>query len=91
MPTVLINAQGKTMQSALRITTKVLPGNKIEIEIPEAEIGDSVDVFVILPEKAEPKHRSVLDIIEESRSRHPSRTAEDIDRQLQEERLSWDS
>ncbi|MEH1824106.1 MAG: hypothetical protein V7L22_01840 [Nostoc sp.] len=79
------------MQSALRITTKVLPGNKIEIEIPEAEIGDSVDVFVILPEKAEPKHRSVLDIIEESRRRHPSRTAEDIDRQLQEERLLWDS
>ncbi|MFW9258046.1 hypothetical protein RRG12_04755 [Nostoc sp. CALU 546] len=90
MPTVLINAQGKTMQSALRITTKVLPGNKIEIEILEAEIGDSVDVFVILPEKAEPKHRSVLDIIEESRRRHPSRTAEVIDRQLQEERLLWD-
>ncbi|MBN3947844.1 MAG: hypothetical protein HWQ38_15830 [Nostoc sp. NMS7] len=79
------------MQSALRIRTKVLPGNKIEIEIPEAEIGDSVDVFVILPEKAEPKHRSILDIIEESRRRHPSRTAEDIDRQLQEERLLWDS
>ncbi|MBW4451836.1 MAG: hypothetical protein KME55_03640 [Nostoc indistinguendum CM1-VF10] len=79
------------MQSALRITTKVLPGNEIEIKIPEAEIGDSVDVFVILPEKAEPKYRSVLDIIEESRRRHPSRTAEDIDRQLQEERLSWDS
>jgi hypothetical protein len=79
------------MQPALRITTKVLPGNKIEIEIPEAEIGDSVDVFVILPEKVETKKRSVLEIIEESRRRHPSRTAEDIDRQLQEERLSWDS
>ncbi|AFY99851.1 hypothetical protein [Calothrix sp. PCC 6303] len=79
------------MQPALRITTKVLPGNKIEIEIPEAEIGDSVDVFVILPEKVETKKRSVLDIIEESRRRHPSRSAEDIDRQLQEERLSWDS
>jgi hypothetical protein len=79
------------MQSALRITTKVLPGNKIEIDIPDAEIGDSVDVFVILPEKAATKKRSVLDIIEESRRRHPSRTAEDIDRQLQEERLSWDS
>jgi hypothetical protein len=89
-PIVLRNVEGKAMQSALRITTKVLPGNKIEIEIPEAEIGDSVDVFVILPEKAEPKRRSVLDIIEESRRRHPSRTAEDIDRQLQEERLSWD-
>ncbi|PAX51136.1 hypothetical protein [Brunnivagina elsteri] len=79
------------MQPALRITTKVLPGNKIEIEIPEAEIGDCVDVFVILPEKVETKKRSVLDIIEESRRKHPSRTAEDIDRQLQEERLSWDS
>ncbi len=79
------------MQSALRITTKVLPGNKIEIEIPEAEIGDSVDVFVILPEKVEPKKRSVLEIIEESRRRHPSRNASDIDKQLQEERLSWDS
>ncbi|MFH7030639.1 MAG: hypothetical protein ACHBN1_36120 [Heteroscytonema crispum UTEX LB 1556] len=39
------------MQPALHIRTKALPGNKIEIEIPEAEIGDSVDVFVILPEK----------------------------------------
>lgn len=79
------------MQSALRVTTKVLPGNKIEIQIPEAQIGDNVDVFVILPEKTETKKRSVLEIIEESRKRHPSRTAEEIDRQLQEERSSWDS
>jgi hypothetical protein len=79
------------MQPALRITTKVLPGNKIEIEIPDAQIGDSVDVFVILPEKAATKKRSVLEIIEESRKRHPSRTAEEIDKQIQEERLSWDS
>ncbi|MBD2431578.1 MULTISPECIES: hypothetical protein [Fischerella] len=79
------------MQSALHITTKVLPGNKIEIEIPEAQIGDSVDVFVVLPQKVETKKRSVIEIIEESRSRHPSRTAEDIDRQIQEERLSWES
>ena len=79
------------MQSALHITAKVLAGNKIEVEIPEAQIGDSVDVFVVLREKVETKKRSVLDIIEESRSRHPSRTAEDIDRQLQEERASWDS
>lgn len=79
------------MQSALRVTTKVLPGNKIEIQVPEAQIGDNVDVFVILPEKTETKKRSVLEIIEESRKRHPSRTAEEIDRQLQEERSSWDS
>ena len=96
------------MQPALHLTTKVLPGNKIEIEIPEGEIGDTVDVFVVLPEKHKeksgcdpaptqgareraPSKRSVLEIIEESRSRNTFRTAEDIDRQIREERDSWDS
>ena len=79
------------MQPALHLTTKVLPGNKIEIEIPEGEIGDTVDVFVVLPKKPKAKKRSVLEIIEESRSRNELRSAEDIDRQLREERNSWDS
>jgi hypothetical protein len=79
------------MQSALRITTKVLPGNKIEIKFPKAEIGDNVDVFVILPEKSGAKRRNVLELIEQIRSQNSSfRTAEDIDKQLQEERDSWD-
>ena len=79
------------MQPALHLTTKVLPGNKIEIEIPEGEIGDTVDVFVVLPQKPKAKKRSVLEIIEESRSRNILRSAEDIDRQLREERDLWDS
>ncbi|NEU74949.1 hypothetical protein PI95_020910 [Hassallia byssoidea VB512170] len=79
------------MQPALRITTKVLPGNKIEIEIPQAEIGDSVDVFVILPEKTEPKKRSVIKILEEVHAKRPAKSAEEIDKQLREERESWDS
>ncbi|WP_298915504.1 hypothetical protein [uncultured Nostoc sp.] len=79
------------MLAALRITTKVLPGNKIEIELPEAEIGDSVDVFVILPEKPASKRGSVLELIEQARSKHAFRTTEDIDRQLQQQRDSWDS
>lgn len=79
------------MQPALHLTTKVLPGNKIEIEIPEGEIGDTVDVFVVLPEKPKAKQRSVLKIIEESRSRNTLRSAEDIDRQIKKERESWDS
>ncbi len=79
------------MQPALHLTTKVLPGNKIEIEIPEGEIGDTVDVFVVLPQKPKARKRSVLEIIEESRSRNNLRSAEDIDRQIREERESWDS
>jgi hypothetical protein len=79
------------MQPALHLTTKVLPGNKIEIEIPEGEIGDTVDVFVVLPEKPRAKTRSVMEIIEEVHSKRLPRSAEDIDRQLREERDSWDS
>ncbi|MBW4666696.1 MAG: hypothetical protein KME60_04445 [Cyanomargarita calcarea GSE-NOS-MK-12-04C] len=79
------------MQSALYIKTKVLAGNKIEIQVPEAQIGDRVDVFVILPEKTEPKKRSVIDILEEVHAKHPPKSAEEIDRQLREERDSWDS
>ena len=96
------------MQPALHLTTKVLPGNKIEIEIPEGEIGDTVDVFVVLPEKPKaksgcdpaptqdareraPSKRSVMEILEEVHAKRPPRSAEDIDRQIREERESWDS
>ncbi|MBF2007459.1 MAG: hypothetical protein IGS49_18855 [Chlorogloeopsis fritschii C42_A2020_084] len=79
------------MQPALHITTKVLSGNKIEIEIPDAKEGDNVDVFVILPEKLESKRRSVVELIEKIRNQRSSfRTTEDIDKQLQQERESWD-
>ncbi|NMG11759.1 hypothetical protein DP117_34895, partial [Brasilonema sp. UFV-L1] len=42
------------MQSALRIETKVLPGNKIEINLPAdtalTSVGQTVEVIVLLPE-----------------------------------------
>ncbi len=79
------------MQPAVHMTTKVLPGNKIEIQVPEAAIGDTVDVFVILPEKTENKRRSVIEMLEAIRAKRPPKTAEQIDRYLQEERESWDS
>ncbi len=61
------------MQPALHLTTKVLPGNKIEIEIPKGEIGDTFDVFVVLPVKPKEKTCSVLELIEKSRSKHALR------------------
>lgn len=81
------------MQAALHISTQVLPGQKIEIQVPDAAIGDTVDVFVILSEKQKPesKRRSVLDLIEQIRSKKQFRSAEDIDKQIQEERESWDN
>jgi hypothetical protein len=36
------------MQSALHITTKVLPGNRVEVQLPSGSEGQSVDVFIVL-------------------------------------------
>jgi hypothetical protein len=37
------------MQSALQVVTKVLPGNRIEFEIPSGSEGQEVTVFIVLP------------------------------------------
>jgi hypothetical protein len=83
---------GKAMQSALRITTKVLPGNRVEVQLPPGSEGEEVDVFVVLPTKPEtkPSNVNVLDLIEEARRHRIGMTAEEIDRSLQTERESWD-
>ena len=78
------------MQSAIRITTKVLAGNKLEIQVPPGSVGEEVEVFVIIPEKPPWRHK-VLELLTEIRSRHVSRTVEEIDRELQEEKNSWDN
>lgn len=79
------------MHSAIRITTKVLSGNKVEIELPPGSVGEEVEVIVILPESKQPKQRSVLEILEEVHKHGPFRTVEEIDRDLQRERDSWDN
>jgi hypothetical protein len=40
---------GIIMQSALQIVTKVLPGNRIEVQIPSGSEGQEVNVFIVLP------------------------------------------
>ena len=79
------------MQSAIRITTKVLAGNKLQIEVPPGSVGKEVEVFVIIPEKPQRGRRKVLALLTEIRSRHVSRSVAEIDQELQEERNSWDS
>ena len=72
------------MQSAIRITTKVLAGNKLEIQVPPGSVGEEVEVFVIIPEKPQGGRLKVLQLLTEIRSRHLSRTVEEIDLELQE-------
>lgn len=75
----------------LHIKTKVLPEHKIEVTMPELPIGAPVDLVVITAEKEPSQRESILDVIEKVRSRHPHRSAEEIDSNLREERNSWES
>jgi hypothetical protein len=49
------------MQSALHITTTIQAGNRIELQIPDATIGDTVEVFVIITDKSlSTKQKSII-------------------------------
>jgi hypothetical protein len=99
------------MQSALHITTTIQPGNKIELQIPDGFIGDTVEVFVILADKAttppqivgvassrnetlrqrNENRQSILATIDTIHSQQPSRTAAEIEQQIQEARDGWEN
>jgi hypothetical protein len=81
------------MQSALHITTTIQAGNKIELQLPDGGIGDIVEVFVILADRDSipTKQQSILAMIDTIHSQQPSRTTDEIERQIQEARDGWDS
>lgn len=80
------------MRSALHITTRVLPGNKIEIAVPAGSIGEDIEVIVMLPDKPRPQppNRRVLETLAAAHKLGSFRTAEESDRDLQTERDAWD-
>ena len=36
------------MESALHIKTKILPGHKVEFVIPQGDVGEDIEVIVVL-------------------------------------------
>jgi mannitol/fructose-specific phosphotransferase system IIA component (Ntr-type) len=46
------------MQSALHITTKVLPGDRVEIQLPFGSEGQQVNVFIVLPSQSLPSNHA---------------------------------
>ncbi|MEQ9237779.1 hypothetical protein [Coleofasciculus sp. E2-BRE-01] len=76
---------------------KVLPGNKIEIDLPPDTVlntaGNTIEVILLLPEKStRSTEPSILEILAEIHSQRPSsRNLEEINRDLQAERDTWDS
>lgn len=79
------------MQPALHISTKVLPGSKIEIFNPELQVGDTVEVFVIIRKNSSLTHRSAIDLLDELPGQRLFKTPEEVDQYLQEERSAWEN
>ena len=84
------------MQTALKVTTHVLPGRRVEIASPELIEGEAVEVTVIRPEamplSTPPQERvSLLEFIDSlPPGPRSAPTWEEIERNLQEDRDSWD-
>lgn len=81
------------MHSAIYIKTKVLSGGKIELELPQANVGEDVDVSVIMSSKQPARsRRSVIDILDDIHYRRPyEHSTEEINIELQAERDAWDN
>lgn len=79
------------MQAAMRITTRVLPDGKIEVQLPPESAGDEVEVFIVLPEKRVVPAFSAIDIINQPREHQKLfKTSEEVDQYLRAERDSWE-
>lgn len=79
------------MQSAIRITTKVLPNGKIELQLPPESAGDEVEVFIVLSEKPVVPAISAIDIINQPREHSKLfKTSKEVDQYLRIERDSWE-
>ena len=76
------------MQKALRMSTMVKSGGKIELVSPDLEAGQAVDV-VISPTPT-PSARSAWQVISEGPGHRLFKTAREVDDYIAQERASWD-
>ena len=76
------------MQKALHITTKVLPGGRIEIVDQKLPVGESVDVVVLHSLGSE--QLSAVDILKGAPGQRLFKSAEEVESYLKDERASWD-
>ena len=78
------------MQAALRLTTWVQPGGKIEISDTQLPTGKPVDVIVLFTQLEDATRRSVVDILAEAPGHLAFQPAEEVDAYLREERNAWE-
>ena len=79
------------MGTALHLRNRIQPGNRLEIIDPQLRDGASVEVFVVDEDTQEDERRSAWEIIRDLPGARLFKTAEEVDRYIEEERNSWDS
>ena len=78
------------MQAALRLTTRVQPGGKIEVSDSQLPSGEPVDVIVLFQQPGGAARRSIVDVLTEAPGHLAFQTADEVDAHLREERDAWD-
>ncbi len=82
------------VQEALHITTRILPGGRIDIAAPQLQPGESVDVFILRgygpAPAAMPVRRSAVDILADAPAHRLFNDADQVDAYVQQQRNSWD-
>ena len=78
------------MQSALRVSTRVQSGGRVEIVDGQLPVGQSVDVIVLFPDATELRVHSIVDVLAQAQGRLAFKTVEEVDAYIREERESWE-
>lgn len=78
------------MPIPLRVRTTVLPGNRIEVSVPELREGETVEV-VVIPAATSLPNLSLLEFLDTLPAGPRSYASwEEVERHLQDERAAWD-
>ncbi|MBC8106412.1 MAG: hypothetical protein H7Z14_07480 [Anaerolineae bacterium] len=79
------------MRPNIHVTTRVLPGGRIEIVSPELKEGDAVEVTVRPSSGARNAKGGVLDFLNSlPPGPRSAKSWEELERELKQERDSWD-
>jgi hypothetical protein len=78
------------MALTFQVKTTVLPGNRIEIRVPELTEGRSATVLVLLDDESTTVKRRLSEVLGNYAGRQLFQSAAEVDAYLQAEREAWD-
>ncbi len=80
------------MQAALKLTARVLPGNRVEFTAPELTEGEEIELIVLKAENVPPRQfKDVIEFLDSLPKRNRTREEwQAIERELQEEKDAWE-